>query len=167
MEPLFENSYQRTEQMNRQLARYVYRRPVWLVLDVAIAISVAVQILFLFFEPQSFSVQALILAALVYIAQGLGQYRWARLAIQRDREMSHGQPLNVEIQITADTLTMHSHLGNTVHLSLEDIHRVGQTRQLIVVESEGRILYPLRKDSFTRGTASECLAFLKQIGKDF
>lgn len=167
MEPLFENRYQRTEQMSRQLARYVYRRPVWLVLDVAIAISAVVQILFLFFEPQSFSAQALILAALVYIAQGLGQYRWARLAIQRDREMSHGQSLEVEIQITADTLTMRSHLGNTVHLSLEDIHRVGQTRHLIVVESEGRILYPLCKDSFTRGTASECLAFLKQIGKDF
>jgi hypothetical protein len=83
--------------------------------------------------------------------------------VKRDREIC-GDDLKVTVIVTEDGLQIAGSVGGEIKIGFDKVKDVIQTKNLILVRSKARLVYILRKDSFSIGTKEAFQSFLKDKG---
>ena len=79
-------------------------------------------------------------------------------------ELNGEQDINVVYEITEDTVSSRSSVGEDVNISLDSVMKIRQSKNLIFMLTRAKIVYTLRKDAFTVGTAEEFVQFMRDKG---
>lgn len=97
----------------------------------------------------------------------LASYISLRVRVKRimrlDAGITAGREPICHVTVTSKDLIF-TLIDNTRVIPLRSIQYVTVTKNLIIFVTNGRYVYPMRKDSFTTGDAIGCIAFIKAIG---
>lgn len=166
MEILFENKFVRDESTAKEIYGYWYfRKPLMIAVYVALGFYALSCILgfILDFDSarESMPVFAMIL---FFVAFVLISYRsQVKAMIQRDKEMSGGEPLCCTVSVSSEEITL-STLESRSPVSMSNVKSAFLTKNYIVVITKARLMFILKKDSFTMGDTASFIAFLKEKG---
>jgi len=83
--------------------------------------------------------------------------------VKRDAEV-HGKEISVETIVTDAFIQNTATTGAVNKLEYDKIRNVVQTKNLILLRSKANLIYIFRKDTFTKGTKDDFIAFLKVKG---
>ncbi len=171
MEILFENQYVRTKEFFKTFYTYLYfKRPRAIVFHVYIVMSVLLILSYLLFSERMRSEYEfgiyLSLMPILYIVYVCRYYRVRKLSYLRDLEIDNGEPVEASISVTANGIDcIHAKSETATHVDLAKIKKIYNTKHYIYIMTGTKLIYPLKKDGFTKGTTEEFLAFLR--GKGF
>ncbi len=162
MEPLFENSHLNDKAMLKEFYGYFfYKSPVYIALYIimgaAFISSLAILILDHIFTA------ALILAPLCMLLPTFRYFHSIKVQNKRNNEIS-STPIEVKSAIFEDYIENTSSNGALTRIEFNKIKSAVQTKNLIMLRSDAKLVYVLRKDTFTKGTKEEFVAFLKSKG---
>lgn len=158
MEPLFVNQYTRDEAITKEIYRFYYLTPLTITLYIAAGISFVVNLVLMSLDHAAYNSQTLLATAILLLSPLLYRHHLS-IAIKQDREW-FGQPPSIvcEVSETSIRIGTNGHFSQEVPLS--QIHHAKETKHLILLSSHARLLYILRKDSFTKGSFPEFNRFL-------
>ena len=173
METRFENSFVRDKQAAKQLYEYwYYRQPLFLVVHIIVGLNflsgivgiilnaISPDILFINSTEEMLPIMLFILVFEAMLA--FSCYSNVNNMAKRDAELSGGQ-LVCTITVTDDEI-IHSIPGSSQTLPLSRIKSVFTTRDYIMIITEARHLFILKKDSFTVGDEAGFMSFLRERG---
>ena len=83
--------------------------------------------------------------------------------VKRDIEV-HGKEISVETIVTDDFIQNKASTGAVNKLELNRIKNAAQTKNLILLRSKANLIFIFRKDTFTKGSKDDFIAFLKTKG---
>lgn len=163
MEILFENSYVRNKKLAKEIYRYYYfQRKLLVVCYALISFSFFVNILLVVFE-KTYNWGILIFAPCIFLLQLYCYFRQVNTMVKRDSEI-HGKEITVETIVTNEYIQNTSSTGAVNKLEYDKIRSVVQTKNLILLRSKANLIYIFRKDTFSKGTRDEFIAFLASKG---
>ena len=166
MEKQFESRFVRDTALAKEIYQYLFfKKPLNMVLDILmvlvfvvnLTVSILTQVwnngLFLFVIPAFFGYQ-------IYL------YRKAvKTMVEQEKEINNGAHISVVITADEEGFTQTTSTGTESVLKYGDIKKVMLTKHLLLIQSYENLLYTIRKDAFTQGTAEEFLTLLKEKGK--
>ncbi len=163
MEPIFENKYIRDKETAKEISAFLYlKRPLSIVVGILCAFCFVVHLTF-FILGYEYSVLGFILLP-TYIAYKLYCYFVSKNSfIKRDAEISKGD-IVITTEIYEDCLTVKVSNGSVVELEYDKIKKISLTKNYILIISKARLIYVLKKDSFTKGSFSEFIEYIKNKG---
>lgn len=164
MDSLFENSYIRSKEIAKEFYRYVcFKRPFILTFDILMGLSFFTNIILLIVaDTRAYSVFALVP---IFCLFQIFQYQISvKTMTKRDNEMSNGMPITIDMVVSNDEMTCTASNGSVTQISFNKIRKVIQTKKLILLRSEAKLIYIFPKDSFIKGSSDEFMSFLKQKG---
>ena len=163
MEVLFENSYVRNKELAKEIYGFYYFQRKWLVVCYfLIALSFLANILFSIFE-RSYNWGILIFVPLFFLFQIYCYFHQVNTMVKRDNEV-HGKEISVETIVTNECIQNTATTGAVNRLEYDKIRNAVQTKNLILLRSKANLIYIFRKDTFTKGTKDDFIAFLKSKG---
>lgn len=163
MEILFENSYVRNKELAKEVYRYYYFQRKWLVVCYALmAISFLVNLFIGIFEKTT-NVAVLIVVPLYLVIPIFCYFNQVNAMVKRDKEV-HGKEISVETIVTEDFIQNTASTGSVNKLDYINVRNAAQTKNLILLRSKANLIYIFRKDTFTKGSKDEFIAFLKGKG---
>ena len=90
----------------------------------------------------------------------LSYYYNVKIAIKRDKEISNGKEILVDVNVYDDRLE--ANIIEYKHtLYWGDVDYASATKNYIIINTKARFSYILKKDSFSIGTSEQFLEFLK------
>ena len=162
MEILFENTYVRDKALSKEICGYQWFHlnfywPIAAIVCISWISNVVSAALGYPYDAVAFVLAPLWLlwAPLCYVLQ-------VRTMLKRDQECFDGEIL-VRMTVAEEWIEVQTN-GNTIRAELCRMKRAYQTKHLILVRSEARLFYILRKDSFSLGSREEFIAFLMKKG---
>ena len=164
MELRFENEFVRDESTAKEIYGYWYfKKPLMIAVYVALGFYFLSCILGLILDFESTKESMPILAMIVFFAVFIFiSYRsQVRAMIQRDKEMSGGEPLCCKISVSDEVMTLTA-LESSSPISLGNLKSAFMTENYIVVLTKARLMFIFKKDSFTLGDTESFVAFLKE-----
>ena len=162
MEILFENRFVRTKEILREFYRYAYfKNPTILIADIALLALLAVSLLL---WGTHLPLAVVIVVPVVAAAQYWTYTRAVNAVMKRDDELTAGGKLEVTAAATEEKLVNTDSTGASMELPYDKVKKIAQTKSLILLRSQANFWYILPKNTFTKGTAEEFLAFLKSKG---
>ena len=165
MDSLFENNYTRTLAITKELYRYwSFKRPFLVVFDILFGLFFVYHIIEYVVYHYSYNLIMSIYAPLFFLLQFYLYHRAAKTVIKRDMEIMNGRFMNIKIIATDQLIQNISSTGSISKVPYFKIEKVIQTKNLILLRSEAKLIYMLPKNSFTKGTPEEFIAFLRQKG---
>jgi len=163
MELLFENSYIRNKELAKEIYRYYYFQRKWLVVCyVLISLSFLASILIAIFE-ETFNWSVLVFVPLLFLFQLYCYFRQVNTMVKRDSEV-HGKEISVETIVTNECIQNTASTGAVNKLEYDKIRSAVKTKNLILLRSKANLIYIFRKDTFSKGTKDEFIAFLASKG---
>ena len=166
MENRFINKFVRDENTAKEIYGYWYfKRPLMIVVYVILGLYTLSCILGFIVDFQSAkAAMPVFVMILFFVALMFISYRsQVKALVQRDREMSGGDPLCCDITVSDEEITL-SALESRSPVSINNFKSAFATENYIVVITKARLMFILRKDSFTEGDADGFIAFLKEKG---
>lgn len=164
MEVLFENSYERTAESIKEFCRHIYfRRPIWIVVYCLLGVSLLANVVLILtgnYDNIGVSVLALLILAFPFYAY----FKSTKMQIKRDREVGGGKPIYVKLMVADELIQSEASTGGVTQISYAQIKKGTQTKHMILLYTQANLVYLFRKDSFTKGSAADLIAFLKQKG---
>lgn len=166
-ETVFENTYHRTREVAKETYRYIqFKSPeavrFWIYWGVLVALMLALI---------GWTRRLDVLNALFFLCMAASilhnVYRYARnvkLMIARDQEQYGETPAEINTFLTQTGVGIRPMASETAEIAYANIRYAAQTRHLILIFTKAKLFHMLHKDGFTKGTAEECLAFLKEKG---
>ena len=110
-------------------------------------------------ESMPIFIMILLFAVFIFIS-----YRsQVKALVQRDKEMSGGEPICCEISVSDDEMTLTA-LESRSPVSVSNLKSAFITKNYIVVITKARLMFIFKKDAFTQGDAEGLIAFLKEKG---
>ena len=160
---MFENKYTRDKEWAKDIYGYIcIKRPIMFVFYVLFAIYLIKGILDLIIIHRAELFCFIVpLAWCVVIA--FSYKRNVKLALRRDMEL-HSKPIDVTVTVTDDMMIHSQSTGAEYNLRYSDIKKAVQTKKYIYVWSKANMLYSLKKDAFTYGSADDFVKFLRSKG---
>lgn len=163
MESLFENSYVRNKELAQEIYRYYYFQRKFLVACyIIISLSFFANVLMIIFE-NTVNWGILAFVPLFFFFQIYCYFRQVNTMVKRDIEV-HGKEISVETIVTDDFIQNKASTGAVNKLELNRIKNAAQTKNLILLRSKANLIYIFRKDTFTKGSKDDFIAFLKTKG---
>ena len=163
-EVLFENTHVRDKAFWKEFYTYAYfKRPIFILVYIAWGISFAAT-LFSMFTDRDYSPFGLIFPIAYVLLVWWVAARNIKISIKREAENGNGSVIVYTIEITNDTVTMHSTKGSTHELALASVKCVIQTKNHLMFQTQAAQLYPVKKDGFTKGTYENLCAHLRAKG---
>ena len=163
MNPLFENTYQRTKNIAKEMYRYFYfQRPICIFVYILASANLISTILsYILYQTYDFFSIGVILfffgfPALLYTTQ-------VRTVVARDKEAFGCEPM-ATITFTEETIYTTCATIKSVEYTYDKIAFARQTKNLILLKTKANLILILRKDAFTLGTKEDFIAFLKAKG---
>ena len=166
METLFENEFARDEGTAKEIYRYWYfKKPLLVVVYIYLGIYALSCILGFIIDFQSAKESMPIFVMVIFfLSFMLISYRsQVKAMIQRDKEISGGEPLCCKISVTEQQMTL-STLENRTPISIDNLKSAFVTNNYIVVVTKARLMFILKKDGFTLGDCDGFIAFLREKG---
>ncbi len=167
----FENRFVRGRETAKQIYDYwFYRQPLYMTLHIIMAFCFLWSMGFLLIGVMNFGMLFVedinnILLTLLFVVVfefliALSCRAQMKAMVSRDAESFGGEPLcNIEI---SDTDITHSAKETRNTLPLSKVKSAFATKDYIVLVSEARVMYILKKDSFILGGPESFAAFLKE-----
>ena len=163
MEVIFKNRYTRNRELIGEIYRYYFfKRRLWVFFDVIMIASFLVNLVSAF-AGQDCYVAGFVLAPLCIGLQFVNYFRQLKLVLARDKEV-YGKEIEVETTVSADVIRNVAVTGAVNEVGFNKIRWGAQTKNLIFLTSEARLIYIFKKDGFEVGTPDEFIAFLKTKG---
>ena len=163
MDVLFQNKYTRTEDWIKECNRYaLFRTPLMMVVHILSALMIGNGLYELFFL-RIIGVPAFASPILFYTVILLLYFRMNALTKKRNKEM-YGDRFEVISDITEESITQTLSNGATFVIPYTSIKRCAQTAHYLLLISDAKIIYALRKGGFTIGSDEEFLVFLRSKG---
>ncbi len=163
METLFENSYVRNKELAKEIYRYYYFQRKWLVVCyILIFLSFLANVLIAMFE-KAVHWGVLVIVPLFFFFQLNCYFRQVNTMVKRDSEV-HGKEIAVKTTVTNEYIQNTASTGAINQLEYDRIRNVAQTKNLVLLRSKANLIYIFRKDTFTKGTKDDFIAFLKTKG---
>jgi len=164
MEKCFENHYERTPAVMKELFRMIYfKRPVNLIIYVVLGgIAVANIITAVTSAQYSFTGCAYIL---IFLIMQLVMYNNSvKNAINRDRQKFGEDVLKVSTVVTDEGIRCTYGDKSAEPIPVSEIKKVMITKNLILLHTKARLLLIFDKNNFTVGTQEEFLKYLRENG---
>ena len=76
----------------------------------------------------------------------------------------HKKPIDVEVRITEEKIIQSQSTGSEFTLDFVDIKKIVKTKKFIYLWSKTNMLYSLKNDGFTVGSADAFITFLNEKG---
>lgn len=163
MEILFENCYVRNRALAKEIYRYYYfRRKVVVACNALLLLSFLINLLILIFE-HTCNWGIFIFVPLFLVFQIYCYYRQVNLMVKRDDEV-HGKEVSVKTIVTNDYIQSTASTGAVIDLKYDKIKNSVQTKNLILLRTRTNLFYIFRKDTFTKGSKDDFIAFLTGKG---
>lgn len=163
MEVVFENKYTRDKEWAKDIIGFIsFRRPIHIVIYVLSFICLGLAIFNLIFNNTIsivyFFIPTIWAALLFYI-----YFKNLNYTLKRDLEI-HKKPIDVEVRITEEKIIQSQSTGSEFTLDYEDIKKIVKTKKFIYLWSKTNMLYSLKNDGFTVGSADAFITFLNEKG---
>ncbi|MBO7196531.1 MAG: YcxB family protein [Clostridia bacterium] len=162
----FENRFVRDESTAKEIYGYwFFKKPLSVAIYIVLGFYSLSCIFGLTLDFQSAKETIPILAMIVfYVIIMIVSYRsQVKGMAQRDREMSGGGELCCEISVSDDEITL-STLESRNPVAMSNVKSAFMTKNYVVVLTKARLMFILKKDSFTKGDADSFIAFLTEKG---
>ena len=163
MEILFENSYVRNKELAKEIYRYYYFQRKWLVVCYALLLLSFLGNTFISIFEKTYNWGVFIFVPAFFLFQLFCYSRQVNSMIKRDDEV-HGKEISVKTIITDEFIQNTASTGAVNKLEYDKIRNAAQTKNLILLRSKANLIYIFRKDTFTKGTKDDFIAFLKVKG---
>lgn len=166
MESRFENRFVRDEQTAKEVYQYWYfKKPVMIFAYVVLGLYSLACTIGLILDFQSAKESLPILAMIVFMVTFMivSYFSQVRAMLMRDREMSGGENLCCDISVSDEEIVL-SALDNRTPISWSNVKGAFVTKNYIVVLTKARLMFILKKDSFTKGDEAGFLSFLREKG---
>ncbi len=166
METRFENEYVRNEQTAKEVYRYWYfKKPLMIVVYSVLAVY-ALSCIFGFivdFDSAKETMPIFAMIVFVTVFMFISYRSQVKAMVQRDKEMSRGEELCCKISVRDDEITL-SALESRTPISMSNVKGAFLTKNYIVIITKARLMFILKKDSFTLGDSDGFIAFLGEKG---
>ena len=166
METRFKNKFVRDENTAKEIYGYWYfKKPLMVVVDAVLApYSLSCILGFIVdFESAKESMPIFIMILLFAVFIFISYRSQVKAFVQRDKEMSGGEPICCEISVSDDEMTLTA-LESRSPVSVSNLKSAFITKNYIVVITKARLMFIFKKDAFTQGDAEGLIAFLKEKG---
>jgi hypothetical protein len=163
MDVLFENTYVRDKALAKEFYGYYYlKRKLQVFLQIMLCICFLANLILAILDLP-YSVLVLITVPAWFLIHFVSYFSGVNAMVKRDREIC-GDDLKVTVIVTEDGLQIAGSVGGEIKIGFDKVKDVIQTKNLILVRSKARLVYILRKDSFSIGTKEALQSFLKDKG---
>ena len=164
MEILFENSYVRNKELAKEIYRFCYfQRKGMVICYILLSLSFVANILISVFEKTYDWSVFLSLPVIIFFVQLYCYFRQVNAMLKRDSEV-HGREISVDTIVTDEFIQNTASTGAVNKLEFNKIRSATQTKNLILLRSKANLIYIFRKDTFTKGSKDEFIAFLSAKG---
>ena len=164
MDILFENKYQRTETIYKEMYQYLcFKTPMRIFFDIIIGLSFILNIFFII-SGEYYTISVLFFVPIFFGIQFYQYFKAVKLSIKRQAEISSKDDVFIDIIITDTEILSKASTGAETKTSLSKIKKLIKTKNLIMLQTEAKLIYIFHKDAFTTGSANEFLTFLKTKG---
>lgn len=168
MEIIFKNQLIYTKQYYKEYYEYIcFKKPTVLIVDIIFSISFIISIISMIFPKlviidvntamANIATLLILLFFQIYLF-----FRNKNLAYNRDLERNNDNPIQVELLITEETVTVCTNCEKNINIEFSNIEKVVRTKNYYILVSKSKFHIPLKKDGFTKGTAKQFEQFLKQ-----
>lgn len=164
MSILFENDYERTPEVTKEIYRHLcFKRPVHIAVYVILGVIATLNLIaaLWFWE---YHIAPIVYGLLIVLMQFLIYRRNVRIAIARDREQHSEEPPKVHTVVTEEGIRCIYGENKANPIALSSIKKVYKTKNLIVLLTKAQLLLIFDKYNFTVGTQDEFLKYLRENG---
>lgn len=168
METIFKNQFIYTKDYYKEYYKYIcFKKPIVFVIDIIFSISFIISILSMIFPKLVVldinTAMANIATLLILLCfQIYNFFTNKKLAYNRDLERNNGNPIEVELLITEESVNVFTNYEKNINIEFSNIEKVIKTKNYYILVSKAKLQISLKKDSFTKGTAKQFEQFLKQ-----
>lgn len=171
MEIIFKNQLIYTKQYYKEYYEYIcFKKPTVLIVDIIFSISFIISIISMIFpklviidvNTAMANIATLLILLFFQIYLLYLFFRNKNLAYNRDLERNNDNPIQVELLITEETVTVCTNCEKNINIEFSNIEKVVRTKNYYILVSKSKLHIPLKKDGFTKGTAKQFEQFLKQ-----
>lgn len=160
MEVLFENHYTRTPEILRELYQHLYfKRPVSIAIYVAFALAIIAAVIF-----GGIFVNSLIYFVIILVMQFFLYRKAVKMSIKRDESKFDTAQLYVQTRMSEEELHCRYGESTTRTVSVADIKGGWQTKNLIVLRTNIKLVIIIHKRNFTVGDCEGFVEFLRGKG---
>lgn len=164
MDILFQNEYKRDNLMAREVYfYYFYKRPFYIIADFALALAFVVNTV-LALSGGKPAVILFIAAPLCYLGQFLMYRETVKMLTRRDKSNYGDEPPLINTVITDDCISYTVASEEAEKTSLSSIRSAVKTRNFILLITSSGLIYSIKKDGFTAGSADKLTDFLSEKG---
>ena len=164
MEKRFENHYERTPEVMKELFRAIYfKRPVTLVIYLVLG-AIAVVNIINAIASGVFQFGGCVYIVIFALMQLVMYNNSVKNAIARDREKFGGEVLKVHTVVTDEGIQCTYGEKTVDPIPVSEIKKVFITKNLILLHTKARLLLIFHKNNFTVGTQEEFLKYLCKQG---
>ena len=170
MEHRFEYEFVETEEYNKELLRYLFlTRKHQKILFIAVGVLMLVMTgITIYFAAIGSEIKTGFLGlglCLIYYAVCVILYFLSVSTLKkRVKEMFGGRYPTDIAYFTDEEMHYYTPGRPEIVVELTNVKAVEETKNLILLRTKARVLHAFHKDGFTKGTAEELIAFLKEKG---
>ncbi len=163
MEILFQNTYTRNKALLKEVYQlYYFKRKIIIALDIFFLLAFLGNLVIAVFE-KTYNWEAWIVSLVFFFVQFFCYFRAVKTIIARDKEL-HGKEIEVQTVVTDEGIKITTSTGTTNHIDFAKIKKVYQTKNLILLQTQAKLVCIFRKESFSVGDKDSFLAFLRSKG---
>ncbi len=164
MEPIFQNRYVRDKDTVKALYRFIlFKSPSAIAIQILLALDFLLILSEWTFRNDTTLILFLLLIPFYYLMRILAYFNMTNNLIRRDKEVNKGMPVEVQIDVTEDSLIGTTSAGVN-EIPFTSVKKVYRTKKMILLKTKAKQVFLLRADSFTKGTAEDFAAFLRSKG---
>lgn len=166
MDILFENHYERTPEIHKQLLQYLhFKRAPFIIFAIIFSISFLVNLLALILWGDVYNIAVLIVVPLYFLLVFVRYRRTLKLSVKRDQEEFGHSPLEIRSIVYPHQFQYTSRKTlEPFTIPFTSIKKAFTTKDLIVLQSDAKLLYVFHKNGFAKGSEQEFISFLKLLG---
>ena len=163
MNILFENSYIRNKDLAKEMYGYIFfRRNYLFVAYIVLLISFIINLILLI-TTGSTNWFVFIFVPFFLLLRLFTYLQSIKLMLKRDNEVCGG-PFEVKTIVTEEFIQYTSSSGSVNKLEYSKIKKCNQSKNLILLQSDAKLIYVFKKDGFSVGNCYEFLDFLRNKG---
>lgn len=167
MQTIFENQFTYTREYYDEYYKYIcFRRPIMLIINTILSINFIVSVLSIIF-PKLNSLnknmaEANIATVIIIISLQIYIYfRGKKRAYKRNIEKGEGKTKTLKILINEKDINIFINSEKDVSVEFKDIEKIIETQNYYTLISKAKVIIPLKKDGFLKGSSNEFKQFLK------
>ncbi len=163
MNILFENSYIRNKDLAKELYGYIFfRRNYLFVAYIVLLVSFIINLILLI-TTGSANWFVFVFVPFFLLLRLFTYFQSIKLMVKRDSELSGG-PVEVKTIVTEEFIQHTNSTGGVNKLEYDKIKKCNQTKNLILLQSDAKLIYVFRKDAFSIGSCDAFVEFLRSKG---